>query len=218
MTATPQEHLAGKCVELVALDPNRHAEALHRASHGAEKDALWRYLRDGPYPNMQAHRDHLARLCASDQFSGYAIIDRISLSVLGQAALMKFNPEHRSVEIGYVLFLPALQRTRGGTEALFLLMRHAFETLKLRRCEWRCDSQNAKSERAALRLGFRQEGRLRQHMLVKGRSRDTMIFSLLDTEWPDAKAVLEAWLSDENFDGKGCAKRNLSNIRAAMCR
>ncbi len=97
-------------------------------------------------------------------------------------------------------------------------MRHAFETLKLRRCEWRCDSQNAKSERAALRLGFRQEGHLRQHMLVKGRSRDTMIFSLLDTEWSDAKAVLAVWLSDENFDGKGCAKRNLSNIRAAICR
>ncbi|PJR09087.1 GNAT family N-acetyltransferase [Sinorhizobium meliloti] len=96
-------------------------------------------------------------------------------------------------------------------------MSHAFETLKLRRCEWRCDGQNAKSERAALlRLGFRPEARLRQHMIVRGENRDTLVFSLLDTEWPDTKAALASWLADENFDGDGAAKRSLNDIRLAQ--
>ncbi|MGO4855358.1 GNAT family N-acetyltransferase [Phaeovulum sp. W22_SRMD_FR3] len=178
--------LAGRSVELVVLDPCRHAEAFHLASHGAEKDALWQFLRDGPFANGQAHQEHLARLCASDQFSGY------------------------------VLFLPALQRTRGGTESLFLLMRHAFETMKLRRYAWRCDSRNVKSERAALRLGFRQEGHLRQHMMVKDHNRDTLIFSLLDIEWPGIKAALTACLADKNFDAQGNVRRSLDEINRHM--
>ena len=129
---------------------------------------------------------------------------------------MRFSPEHRSVEIGYVLFLPSLQRTRGGTESLFLLMSHVFETMKLRRCEWRCDSRNARSERAALRLGFRAEGHLRQHMIVKGVNRDTLVFSLLDAEWPIIKTALSAWLADENFDQDGAAKRSLDEIRISQ--
>lgn len=129
---------------------------------------------------------------------------------------MKFSAEHRSAEIGYILFLPALQRTRGGTETLYLLMHHAFETLKLRRCEWRCDSENGKSERAALRMGFRREGLLRQHMMVKGRNRDTTIFSVLDQEWPEGKTALGSWLADENFDADGHAKRRLEEIRLSL--
>ncbi|PJR09086.1 GNAT family N-acetyltransferase [Sinorhizobium meliloti] len=104
MTEASEKRFVGRSVELVALDPDRHTEAIHSGSHGVEKDALWRYLRDGPFPNVQTHRHHLARLCASDQFSGYAIVDRASSVVLGQAALMKFSVEHRSVEIGYVPF------------------------------------------------------------------------------------------------------------------
>lgn len=209
--------LTGQHVSLVALDPSQHAEQLHCVSHGAQRDELWRYLRDGPFADMGAHAAHLKRLCASGQFSGFAIVDPVSNAVLGQAALMKFSAEHRTAEIGYVLFLPVLQRTRGGTEALYLLLRHGFETLSLRRCEWRCDSGNIRSERAALRLGFRREGVLRQHMIVKGRNRDTVIFSLLDVEWPEHKAALLAWLDDSNFDGQGVARRRLDDIRSTLC-
>lgn len=205
--------LAGRYVILVDLDPSRHTEPLHVASHGPQRDELWRYLRDGPFTDVDAHMGHLERLRASGQFSGFAIVDAVSGELLGHTALMKLSAEHRSAEIGYVLFLPALQRTRGGTEALFLLLRHAFETLGLRRCEWRCDSENARSERAALRLGFHREGLLRQHMMVKGRNRDTMIFSLLDAEWSDRKAALLLWLDDSNFDEQGLARRTLENIR-----
>ncbi|MGI8397555.1 GNAT family N-acetyltransferase [Agrobacterium deltaense] len=216
LTVCSGSALGGRYVELIEFDPDRHAAAIYAGSHGPEKDALWRYLRDGPFSDAQTHREHLARLCASGQFSAYAIIDRRASIVLGQAALMKFSAEHRSVEIGYVLFLPSLQRTREATESLFLLMRHVFETMKLRRCEWRCDSRNSKSERAALRLGFRLEGRLRQHMMVKGMNRDTLIFSLLDTEWSITKTALSAWLADENFGPDGAAKRSLDEIRISQ--
>ncbi len=206
---------AGRYVRLVPLDPSRHTEALHVGSHGAQRDELWRYLRDGPFADVTEHRRHLEHLCASGQFSGFAVIDVGTSEVLGQTALMKHSVEHRSAEIGYVLFLPALQRTRGGTEALYLLMRHGFETLKLRRCEWRCDSQNVRSERAALRLGFQPEGLLRQHMVVKGRNRDTMIFSLLDGEWPAIRSAFVTWLSANNFDHDENAQRRLEDIRAS---
>lgn len=214
MTDMSRQRLVGRWVELTSLDPASHGASLHAGSHGPETGELWRYLRDGPFPDAQAHTEHLAHLGASGSFVGYVITDRASLTVKGQVALMKFSAEHRSVEIGYVLFLPALQRTRGGTEALYLLMRHVFEVMKVRRCEWRCDSRNEKSERAALRLGFSPEGRLRQHMLVKGHNRDTLIFSMLDTEWPQAKAGLEAWLADENFDANGIAKTSLAQLRS----
>ncbi|MBB5703273.1 RimJ/RimL family protein N-acetyltransferase [Ochrobactrum daejeonense] len=211
-----RQRLVGRWVELTSLDPASHGASLHAGSHGPESEELWRYLRDGPFPDVQAHTEHLAHLSTSGSFVGYVITDRASSTVLGQMALMKFSAGHRSIEIGYVLFLPALQRTRGGTEALFLLLRHVFEVLKLRRCEWRCDSRNAKSEHAALRLGFQPEGRLRQHMLVKGHNRDTLIFSMLDTEWPQARAALEAWLADENFDENGRAKRSLEEFRQGL--
>ncbi|MCJ9724774.1 GNAT family N-acetyltransferase [Agrobacterium sp. SHOUNA12C] len=204
--------LIGQHINLVPLDPGRHAKQLYIALHGTQKDELWRYLRDGPFADADAHRVHLERLCASGQFIGFIIVDQLSETLLGQLALMKYSTEHRSVEIGYVLFLPALQRTRGGTEALYLLLRHCFETLGLRRLEWRCDSANDKSERAALRLGFQREGLLLQHMLVKGRSRDTTIFSLLDWEWPSCKTALLTWLDDSNFDSQGIARSSLENI------
>ncbi|NTG45406.1 GNAT family N-acetyltransferase [Agrobacterium rhizogenes] len=182
------------------------------ASHGEQRDELWHYLRDGPFADADSHRVHLENLRASEQFTGFAIIDSASRALLGQAALMKFSAEHRSAEIGYLLFLPLLQRTRGGTEAFYLLLQYGFENLGLRRFEWRCDSDNDKSERAALRLGFQREGLLRQHMLVKGRSRDTMIFSLLDREWADCKTALLTWLDDTNFDHQGIARGSLENI------
>ncbi|OCI90939.1 hypothetical protein A6U85_25535 [Agrobacterium sp. 13-626] len=204
--------LVGKHVSLTALIPCEHAEPLHVASHGEQRDELWHYLRDGPFADADSHRVHLENLRASEQFTGFAIIDSASRALLGQAALMKFSAEHRSAEIGYLLFLPLLQRTRGGTEAFYLLLQYGFENLGLRRFEWRCDSDNDKSERAALRLGFQREGLLRQHMLVKGRSRDTMIFSLLDREWADCKTALLTWLDDTNFDHQGIARGSLENI------
>lgn len=205
--------LTGRHVSLMVMDVGRDAGPLHAGSHGAQRDELWQHLRDGPFADAAAYEEHLRRLCSSDQFQGFTIVGAKDGTVLGQAALMKYSREHRTAEIGYVLFLPALQRTRDGTVALYLLLRHGFETLGLRRLEWRCDSRNGKSERAALRLGFRREGLVRHHLLVKGRSRDTIVFSLIDSEWPERKGAILDWLADENFDDNGVARSSLFESR-----
>jgi RimJ/RimL family protein N-acetyltransferase len=115
----------------------------------------------------------------------------------------------RVVEVGHIVYSPALQQTPLGTEAQYLLARHAFETLGYRRYEWKCNALNAPSRRAALRYGFQFEGILRQHMIVKGRTRDTAYFSMLDSEWPARKAAFERWLAPENFDRDGRQKTKL---------
>jgi RimJ/RimL family protein N-acetyltransferase len=133
----------------------------------------------------------------------FVIMDSGSGHVVGKVSLMRYSPTHRSIEIGYVLFAPVLRNSRGGTEALYLATRHVFEYLGCRRCEWRSDVANQASARAALRFGFHAEGILRQHMIVKARSRDTAVFSLLDVEWLARKAALDAWLEPANFDAQG---------------
>jgi RimJ/RimL family protein N-acetyltransferase len=122
---------------------------------------------------------------------------------------LRIEPSHRVIEVGNILYTPRLQRTRGATEAMFLMARHAFEDLRYRRYEWKCNALNEPSRRAALRLGFRFEGIFRQHMIIKGRNRDTAWYATLDGEWPDRKAVFEQWLSPENFDADGRQIRRL---------
>jgi RimJ/RimL family protein N-acetyltransferase len=126
------------------------------------------------------------------------------------AALMRIEPEHPVIEVGSILYTPALQRTRGATETMYLLARHVFEELGYRRYEWKCNALNEASRRAALRLGFTFEGIFRQHMIVKGRRRDTAWFSMLDCEWPVRKAGFERWLDPSNFDANGQQKSSLS--------
>ncbi len=123
---------------------------------------------------------------------------------------MRIEPEHRVIEVGNILYTRALQRTRGATEAMYLLARHVFEELGYRRYEWKCDALNEASRRAALRLGFTFEGVFRQHMIVKGRNRDTAWFSMLDCEWPVRKAAFERWLDPSNFDADGRQRSKLS--------
>lgn len=195
--------LHGRYVSLIPLDPAVHAERLYAACHGPACEDLWRFLRDGPFPDVPTYRVHLESIAGLDGFMPFVIVDNESRDVVGKVSLMRYSPTHRSVEIGYVLFAPVLRNSRGGTEALCLLARHVFEYLGCRRCEWRSDAANQASARAALRFGFHAEGVLRQHMIVKARSRDTAVFSLLDAEWPARKAALHAWLEPANFDSAG---------------
>jgi RimJ/RimL family protein N-acetyltransferase len=118
------------------------------------------------------------------------------------------------VEVGNILFAPALQRTRAATEAMYLMARHVFEDLGYRRYEWKCNAENEPSRRAALRFGFTYEGIFRQHMVVKGRSRDTAWFAMLDYEWPARKRAFEAWLDAANFDEAGHQRRSLTQLTA----
>lgn len=199
----PMLRLEGHYVTLTPLVPGLHAQDLYASSHGAGSDGLWQYMRDGPFANARDYRDHLDSLGASGTHILWAIIDLRSGAVGGIISLMKHQPAHRTVELGYVFLLPTLHRTREATEALYLVIRHAMESMNCRRCEWRCDSDNQASLRAAVRLGFQMEGCLRQHLLVRGRSRDTLLLSLIDAEWPARRTALADWLDPRNFDVYG---------------
>jgi len=198
-------------VVLEPVDPARHANDLFLASEGAP--ALWDYLAYGPFENQRVFTEWLKERAASDDPLFYAVIDRASRQARGMASLMRIVPEHGVIEIGHIWFAPALQRTRQATEAIYLLARHAFDDLGYRRFEWKCDALNLPSRRAAERFGFVFEGVFRQHMVVKGRNRDTAWFSIVDGEWPGVRAAFEAWLSPDNFDDEGQQRRSLSEIR-----
>jgi RimJ/RimL family protein N-acetyltransferase len=166
----------------------------------------------GPFADGAAFAEWIALRIKSDISCSYAIVDPAG-TPLGVAALMEIRPAARVCEVGSILYVPALQRTRLGTEAQYLLARHAFETLGYRRYEWKCNALNAPSRAAALRYGFKFEGILRAHMIIRGRNRDTAYFSMLDSEWPACKAAFEQWLAPENFDAGGKQKRTLVSLR-----
>jgi RimJ/RimL family protein N-acetyltransferase len=130
----------------------------------------------------------------------------------GVASYLRIEPGTGQIEVGSILLARALQRTRAATEAISLLMRHAFDDLGYRRFEWKCDSLNEPSRRAAARLGFVHEGRFRNHMITKGRNRDTDWYSVTDAEWPAVKAAHERWLDPANFDADGRQLTALSDL------
>ncbi len=202
--------LAGRFVDLVPPDPAVHAEALYEGSHGEGREALWTHLSEMPFPSREAFAAWLERQAASTDPLFFTIVDKRSGKAVGLASYLRIDPVHRVIEVGSLMFTPALQQTAGATEAMYLMARHAFEDLGYRRYEWKCNALNAPSRRAALRLGFQFEGIFRQHKIVKGRNRDTAWFSMLDGEWPARKAALEAWLDPTNFDAHGRQKKPLA--------
>ena len=205
--------IEGRFVRLRPLDAGRDAAALFEATHGAGEQ-VWAYLADGPYASRQEFEEALAAKATSADAAFEAIVDRASGITQGYASFMRIDVPNRVVEVGNVLFAPPLQATTGATEAMYLMARHAFEALGYRRYEWKCNDLNAPSRRAALRLGFTYEGTFRQHMIVKGRNRDTAWYAMLDSEWPRVKAAFEAWLSPHNFDRGGRQKQRLEEFRS----
>jgi RimJ/RimL family protein N-acetyltransferase len=187
----------------------RHGDALWAAVKG--HDDIWTYMSYGPLSDFDAFSEWLAgRIKLHDPYS-YAVVKPTG-EAIGIATLMEIRPAMRVIEVGHIIYAPALQRTPLGTEAQYLLAGYAFETLGYRRYEWKCNALNAPSRRAALRYGFVFEGVLRQHMIVKGRSRDTAYYSMLDREWPARKAAFERWLAPENFDASGKQRVSLSEL------
>jgi len=185
-----------------------HAASLWTAFAG--HDEVWTYIStDGPFANVTEFSAFIAQRAAADDPYAYAIIDG-SGHAAGYLTLMEIRPAMRVIEVGHVLYSPALQRTPLGTEAQYLLARYAFETLGYRRYEWKCNALNAASRRAALRYGFIYEGTFRQHVIAKGRNRDNAWFSMLDGEWLERKRNFERWLAPENFTADGKQKLSLS--------
>jgi RimJ/RimL family protein N-acetyltransferase len=200
-------------VVVTPLDPESHGDDLYDGTCGPGTDELWTYLFEGPYPDRASFGQALEEMASSEDPLFFAILDKSTGRAVGRAAYMRIEPSHRVIEVGSILYSPALQRTAGATEAMYLMARYVFEELGYRRYEWKCNALNAPSRRAALRLGFSFEGIFRQHMVIKGHSRDTAWYSMLDGEWPDRKAALERWLDPSNFDVNRSQKRALSNLK-----
>lgn len=195
--ARPQgDPLFGRFVRLEELDPSPHSRDLFEAYHG--HDQVWDYLPYGPFNAFEDY-DHWVASIVEDQATlFYAVIEMETGKALGVASYLRIDPANGSIEVGHINFSPSLQRTKAATEAMFLMMRWAFEA-GYRRYEWKCDAANLPSRRAAERLGFSYEGIFRQATIVKGRNRDTAWFACIDREWPSLRRAFEAWLADDNF-------------------
>ncbi|HUY74458.1 MAG TPA: GNAT family protein [Candidatus Dormibacteraeota bacterium] len=211
--AVERSPLEGELVRLEPVDPARHGRDLFEASRHA--DGIWTYLAYGPFESFESFTEWLEARAASTDPLFFAVVDRQARAARGMASYMRMAPGDGVIEIGHIWFAPPLQRTRQATEAIFLLARHAFDDLGYRRLEWKCDSLNAPSRRAAERFGFTYEGIFRQHMVIKDRNRDTAWFSIIDGEWPSRRAAFEQWLAPSNFDKHGKQLRSLTEIRAA---
>jgi RimJ/RimL family protein N-acetyltransferase len=202
--------IRGRYGRIEKLTP-AHAAELWEVFAG--QDQVWTYIsNEGPFANFAEFSAFIAKRAAAEDPYAYAIIDASERAV-GYFTLLRIVPQHRVIEVGHVLYSPALQRTPLGTEAQYLLARYVFETLGCRRYEWKCDALNAASLRAARRYGFIYEGTFRQYMINKeGRSRDNAWFAMLDGEWPARKANFERWLAPDNFDGEGRQKASLAAL------
>lgn len=194
--------LAGSYARLEPLGPE-HARGLFEALRGEDQAALLHYTSDEPLADEAAARAMIAGKCARADALYFACMEQGSSACAGYLSLMRIELDHRCAEIGNILFTRALRGARGAADIIYLLLRHVFEDLGFRRIEWKCDVLNERSRRAALRYGFVFEGVFRQHMIVKGRNRNTAWYSMLDHEWPQRRETLETWLSPSNFDSSG---------------
>ncbi len=204
-----RQTIVGSYCRLEALDAKRHAQDLYRSNQLDRKGSQWTYLGYGPFPSEKEFEQwvELQSQCSDPLF--FSILLSSSNQAAGVASYLRISPGNGCIEIGHLNFSPLLQRTQAATEAIFLLMSRAFD-LGYRRLEWKCNSLNAPSRSAALRLGFTYEGTFRNADIVKGRNRDTSWYSIIDSEWPSIKEILQSWLDPSNFDEKGRQRTRLS--------
>lgn len=206
----PAAPMQGRFCRIEALDPARHAADLFQAYSRAADGRLWTYLSNEPFTDPASFDAYMAKAAASADPLHHAIVDLASGKAIGTAALMRIDPANGVIEVGHVSYSPLLQRTPHATETQYLFMKRVFEELGYRRFEWKCDSLNEPSRKAAIRYGFTFEGIFRQAIVYKGRTRDTAWFSMIDSEWPVLRAGYEAWLAPENFDAQGRQRRTLA--------
>jgi RimJ/RimL family protein N-acetyltransferase len=203
------DRIDGRYVALERSDPARHAEDLFAAN--SESDAIWDHLPYGPFRDMSAYRDWLAEIAAKDDPHFYTLIDKASGKAGGVASYLRIDTANGAIEVGHINLAPVLQRSRAATEAMYLMMRWAFDA-GYRRYEWKCDARNFPSRRAAERFGFSYEGIFRQAAVVKGRNRDTVWFAAIDKDWPKLHAAYERWLDPANFDAAGRQSLSLAEL------
>ena len=205
--------LEGRFARLEPLDANKHGRDLYEATHGPDREAIWAYIGDGPFADFESFRISLETKAKSEDPLFFAIIDKADGKAKGYSTLMRIDVPNRVIEVGNIVYGSAMQKTPLATEVQFLLMKHAFEDLGFRRYEWKCNALNMPSRRAADRYGFTYEGLFRQHMIIKGRNRDTTWYAIIDSEWPSIKSGFERWLAPDNFTPDGQQKQSLASLR-----
>jgi RimJ/RimL family protein N-acetyltransferase len=210
-----REPIAGRLCRLEPVDPARHAADLFRANALDEDARGWTYLPYGPFRHLEAYLDWMRATCLSDDPLFFAIVDAATGQAAGLASYLRIDPGNGSIEVGHLRFSSLLQRRPAATEAMYLMMQHAFG-LGYRRYEWKCDALNAPSRAAALRLGLSFEGVFRQATVYKGRNRDTAWFAVTDRDWPALEQAFQRWLDPGNFDAQGRQLQRLSQLTAPI--
>ncbi|MBP7692563.1 MAG: GNAT family N-acetyltransferase [Anaerolineales bacterium] len=207
--------LSGRYSRLEPLDVERHAAGLHAANATDADRRMWTYLPYGPFETLAAYRGWVEAMSAKTDPLFFAIVAADTGRPVGVASYLRIEPAAGCIEVGHIALSPLAQRTPAATEAMYLLMRHAFE-LGYRRYEWKCDALNAPSRAAARRLGLSFEGVFRQATLYKGRNRDTAWYAALDGDWPALRAAFETWLAPANFDTAGRQRQRLSALTSPL--
>ncbi|KAF3386849.1 Uncharacterized protein F1880_001111 [Penicillium rolfsii] len=208
----PTVPIVGHSIQLEPLTSN-HINDLYPIIGQPEQASLWTYIPEGPFTDKASFTEALKAFCTSKDPFFYAIINKTTKKPTGFFSLLRIDLTNRVIEIGFIVFSTLLQRTTAATEAVYLLAKTVFEDLGYRRLEWKCNNLNAPSKKAAVRFGFTAEGIFRQHLIVKGRNRDTAWFSMLDSEWPVVKRAFEKWLDPSNFDAEGKQLASLAELR-----
>lgn len=207
--------MVGRFCRLEPLDASIHADALAEANAADVGGAMWTYLPYGPFPDCEAYTAWVRAAAASVDPMFYAIVPLAAGRAAGVSSYLRIDRANGSIEVGHLAYAPCLQRTPAATEAMFLMMERAFG-LGYRRYEWKCNALNRPSRVAAQRLGFSYEGTFRQAAVVKGRSRDTAWFSVIDGEWPRLCEAFRQWLDPSNFDVRGRQRVALASLTRGL--
>ena len=205
----PRGPMEGRFCRLEPLDPDCHASGLYTANSLDVQGKIWTYLPYGPFETLESYRDWVEQYSRSSDPLFYAIVDTAKDNAVGVASYLTIVPDSGSIEVGHINYSPLLQRTSAATEAMYLMMKQAFD-LGYRRYEWKCNALNATSRAAAQRLGLSFEGIFRQAKIVKGRNRDTARYAAIDTEWAALTEAFLRWLDPLNFDELGSQRKRLS--------
>lgn len=211
----PLDPMVGRTCRVEPLSVDKHAQDLHAANSHDKAGRNWAYLPYGPFDALDSYVAWLNTIVDKPDPMFHAIVDLGSGRAVGVASYLRIDPAAGAIEVGHINYSPLLQRTIAGTEAMYVMMKRAFE-LGYRRYEWKCNALNAASRRAAQRLGFSYEGVFRQARVDKGRNRDTAWYAAIDKEWPALDAAFRRWLDPANFDERGQQRVALSTLTAPI--
>jgi len=215
-SAFGREVIKGNAISLFPLDASAHGADLYASFATSDpEDRLWTYMSQGPFADETAFRTWLNPQEQSTDPLFFTLVPGSSNKPEGMASFLRMDRANAVAEIGNIWFAPSLQRTRAASEAIFLMMRHVLETRSCRRLEWKCNALNGPSRRAAERFGFNFEGIFFNHMVVKGRNRDTAWYAIIEEDWPRIRTAFETWLGDGNFDEDGVQKQTLGTLTKA---